>query len=292
MNNVSKNRRCLLFLPANDMHKAQKASELMVDSIVLDLEDAIPVSEKDNARQALQGILQHLVFEPECLIRINSVQSSWWQEDIKAAASFSPSGFVIPKVESAKDVIEVSNLLAEVEKEQGFNENKFVLFGLIESALGILNIREIAAAAKDHPRFQALIFGAEDYAASVGVSRSDIGTEVLFARSAVVCAAGAYHLQAIDTVFLDYHAKDALIEECLRVKNLGFTGKLAIHPSQISPIQATFSPTEAEIDEARSLIDAFDTHQQEGRGVFAWKGKMVDMPLVIQARRILDSFVF
>ena len=155
----------------------------------------------------------------------------------------------------------------------------------VETAKGILNIKEIAEADR---RLEAIIFGAEDYAASIGAVRTKEATEVLYARSAVVTACAANDLQAIDMVYIDFRDTEGLGLEAQQGAGLGFSGKQIIHPNQVAPVQEAFTPSDESIAYAQRVVNAFTASQKEGRGAFALDGRMIDMPLLKNAQKVLD----
>ena len=178
----------------------------------------------------------------------------------------------------------VSRFLAAEEGEQGWPIGAIGLLAIVETARGIMRLDEIARADR---RLVALMFGAEDLAEDLGARRTAEGWEIFYARSAVVTAAAAYGLHAIDTVFVDLQDLDGLAVACRFARQLGYRGKLAIHPQQTPVINQLFSPSTDEIVAAQELIAAFEAHQQSGRGAFVWKGKMVDMPMMRAAQNVL-----
>lgn len=155
----------------------------------------------------------------------------------------------------------------------------------VETAKGILNLKEIAEADR---RLEAIIFGAEDYAASIGATRTQEATEVLYARSAVVTACAANDLQAVDMVFIDFRDIEGLRLEAQQGAALGFSGKQIIHPNQVAAVQESFTPSDKAIEYAQRVVNAFTASQKEGKGAFALDGKMIDMPLIKNARKVLD----
>ncbi len=278
-------RRSLLFMPGDDMRKIRKGTQLAVDSIIMDLEDAVAVSQKAAARQVVAEALSTLNFDGrERLIRINPVSTSFVEADIAATIDAQPDGYVLPKVESGEQIAQIDRWLTAAETAHGWSTGVVRLLGIVETALGVMNIREIATAS---PRLDALMFGAEDLAGDIGATRTREGWEVFYARSAVVTAAAAYGKQAIDTVFVDLSDLDGLAAECAFVQRMGFVGKMAIHPRQVEVINRAFAPTAAEVAQAQRLLDAFAQHQSAGTGVFELDGKMVDMPMVRAAERVL-----
>ncbi|MCC6260653.1 MAG: hypothetical protein IT311_07295, partial [Anaerolineales bacterium] len=197
-------RRALLYMPGDNWKMITKSITLGVDSICMDMEDGAAVNKKAEARATIAKALQELDFgASEKLARINSIGSGWEQEDISAVLPYHPDGIVIPKVESYEQVEWASQIIEAAELKNGWRINSIRILIGIETAKGILNLKEIAA----HPRLDALIFGGEDFAASIGATRTKEALELLFARQAVVVACAAYDLQAIDIVTIDY--KDA-----------------------------------------------------------------------------------
>jgi len=278
-------RRALLYMPGDDRHKIEKALTLGVDCICMDMEDGVALNRKAEARRGIAQALRELDFgRSEKLARINPVNSGLENEDLQAALLFRPDGVVIPKVETLDQLQSAAEKLEAAELERGWPLGSIRLLAGVETPKAILNLKEIAS----HPRLDALIFGGEDYAASIGARRTPAALELLYARSAVVAACAAYGLQAIDMVTVDFEDLEALRREASFGAQLGYTGKQVIHPNQVAPVQAAFAPDEAAIQSARRLVQAFDAHQAEGSGAFALDGRMIDMPLVKAARSILE----
>jgi citrate lyase beta subunit len=281
-------RRALLFMPGDDRRKIEKGAGLTVDSIIMDLEDGVALNNKASARETIAAALQEINFnQTERLIRINPVNDdNGYRDDLKTTMNGHPDGYVIPKVETAEQLQIVDSLLTEAENQHQWETNSLALIAIVETALGIINLREIATAT---PRLRALAFGAEDLAGDMGAIRTPDGWEGFYARSAVVLHAKAFGLQALDTPFVDLRADDSqLLAETEQASYMGYTGKLAIHPRQVAIIQQVFTPTAAQIDRARRLIEAHDMHQANQVGVFVFEGKMVDMPMIRAAQNILD----
>jgi citrate lyase beta subunit len=178
----------------------------------------------------------------------------------------------------------VSDYLSAAEDEHNWPVNSIRLLVMIETARGVLNVGQIVQAG---PRLEALVFGAEDLASDIGAKRTRAGWEVFYARSAVVTAAAAYRLQAIDMVFVNLHDPTGLEEECRFARQLGFAGKTAVHPDQLEVINRVFAPSPEEIEQALRLMQAFEAHQAAGTGVFELDGKMVDLPMMRAAAQVL-----
>lgn len=278
-------RRAPLFMPGDSEHKIAKAAGLEVDSVVLDLEDAVTADRKAEARSVTARLLAELDFGGrERLVRINPVHGGLEEEDLEATISGRPDGYVLPKLESAESVRWASRWLAAAEETRGWEVGSIALCGLIESARGVVALREIAAA---DGRLRSLWFGAEDFCASVGATRSPEGIEVLHARAEVVVTAAAFGIQAVDTLFVDFRDDAGLRHSAEASRRFGFDGMMAIHPRQVEIIHAAFTPTPEEVAAAEHLLEAFARHTRAGRGAFSLDGRMVDMPMVRSAERVL-----
>jgi citrate lyase beta subunit len=280
-------RRTLLFMPGDSARKIEKAATLDADSVVLDLEDAVAVARKPAAREVVRDALGRVDFNGrERLVRVNDLSSGLFQDDVRATLCEQLDGYVLPKVHNLDVLRAAMRFIAECCAERDMRTTEVSILAIIESGAGILNLREIAAAGAP---LNALIFGADDYAADVGAIRTRSNTEVLFARSAVVAAAAAHQLHAIDLVFFDLRDEAGLASECQLGRQLGYTGKMVIHPAQIETANRAFSPDETEVAYARRVLDAYAEHQHAGVGAFQLDGRMVDMPIVRQARRVIDA---
>jgi citrate lyase beta subunit len=282
---IMKSRRALLYMPGSDRNKIEKATTLGVDCICMDLEDGTALNKKVEARAVIAQAIQELKFgKAERCIRINSVGSGFEQDDMVAALLARPDTIVLPKVESAEQVKWASGEIEAFELKNGLPIGGIRLLIGLETAKGVMNLREIASADK---RLDAIIFGAEDFAASIGATRSKNGWEVLYARSAVVTAAAANDLQAIDMVFIDYKDPVNLKIEAMAGAAMGFSGKQIIHPAQVAPVQEAFTPHDEAIAYAQRVVETFEQSQAEGKGAYGLDGKMIDMPLLKAAQGVL-----
>jgi len=278
-------RRALLYVPGDDRHKIEKAAALGVDCICMDMEDGVAVSRKIQARTTIARALQEVDFgKSEKLARINGVGSGLEKDDLQAVLPHRPDGIVVPKLEELRQIQWASDAIEAAELQNGWPVNSIRLLVDVETARGILNTKEIAS----HPRLDALIFGGEDFAASVGAIRTAEAVELLYARQSVLTAAAAFGLQAIDMVAIDFKDLEALRREAEFGAGLGYSGKQIIHPAQVEPVQSAFTPGAEAIAYARRLVDAFDASKNEGKGAFALDGRMIDMPLVKNAQKVLD----
>lgn len=279
-------RRALLYMPGDDRRKIEKATTLGVDSVCMDMEDGVAIHQKAEARAVIAQAMRELDFgRSERCIRINSVGSGFEKYDLAAAVATDPDAVVVPKVESGSQVRAISDYIEMYERSARKTLGGIRMLVGVETAKGILNLKEIAEADR---RLEAIIFGAEDYAASIGATRTKDATEVLYARSAVVTACAAHDLQAIDMVYIDFRDVEGLRAEAEQGARLGFSGKQIIHPNQVAPVQEAFTPSDEAIAYAQRVVDAFSASQREGRGAFALDGKMIDMPLLKNAQKVLD----
>ena len=277
-------RRALLYMPGDNWKMINKSVTLGVDSICMDMEDGTAVNKKAEAREMIAKALKELDFgSSEKLARINSVGSGWEKDDIDAVLPYHPDGIVIPKVESYEQVEWAGKIIEDAELKNGWKVNSIrVLIG-VETAKGILNLKEIAA----HPRLDAVIFGGEDFAASIGAVRTKDAVELLYARQAVIVACAANDIQPIDIVTIDYKDLEALKAEAEFGARIGFSGKQVIHPNQIPVVQEAFTPSDEAIAYARRIVETFKASQKEGKGAYSLDGKMIDMPLLRNAEKVL-----
>jgi len=272
-------------MPGDDWKKITKALTLGVDCICMDMEDGVALNRKAEARATIARALQELDFgTSERLARINAVGSGLEKDDIQAMLPYRPDGIVIPKVESLEQIRWGSEIIESAELTNGWPINSVRMLVGVETAKGILNLKEIAS----HPRLDGIIFGGEDFAASIGAKRSESAIELLYARQAVVTACAAYGLQAIDIVTIDFKDSEKVRREAEFGARLGYSGKQIIHPNQVAPVQEAFTPDDESIAHARRLVDAFESHQKEGKGAFALDGQMIDMPLLKNAQKVLE----
>ena len=279
-------RRALLYMPGDDRRKIEKATSLGVDCICMDMEDGVAINKKAEARAVIAQAMRELDFRrSERCIRINSVGSGMEKDDLAAALATNPDAIVVPKIESAEQVKWVSEHIETYELSSNRSIGGIRLLVGVETAKGIMNLRAIAEADK---RLEAVIFGGEDFAASVGALRTKAATELLYARQAVVTACAANDLQAIDIVYIDFKDLEGLRVEAEQGAGFGFSGKQIIHPNQVSVVQEAFTPSGSAIEYAKRIVESFESSQKEGRGAYALDGRMIDMPLLKNAQKVLE----
>lgn len=274
-------RRSILFSPGDEPELLRKAPRAGADTVVLDLEDAVAPDAKQEAREAVADVLTDPAFDPDCevCLRVNP-DPAVADADLDVVFADNPriDAVMLPKVESADDVAVLESLLAD----HGVADIPIIV--LCESAAGVLHAEAIAAS----DSVVAVAFGAEDLSADIGASRTEEGTEVLYAREHVVLAAAAADVEAIDTVFTDIEATARLREETEFALELGFDGKMCIHPAQVPVVNDSFTPAPDRIAWAQRVLDAAAEHDMEGVGVFRVEGEMIDAPLVSRAEQIRE----
>jgi citrate lyase subunit beta/citryl-CoA lyase len=272
-------RRSLLFSPGDRPEMMRKGPGSGADVVILDLEDAVAPDRKAEAREAVAEVLSDPEFDPDCevCVRVNA-DPTVADEDARVALSGNPvDSVMLPKAESAED----AETLAEILVERGVDAP---LLAICESAAGVLHAEAIAAA----DPVDALAFGAEDFSADVGATRTAEGTEVLYAREHVVLAASAAGIDAIDTLHTDIEDTEGLAEETAFVLELGYDGKICIHPSQVPVVNEAFTPPTERVEWARRVLEAAEEAERAGRGVFRVDGEMVDAPLIGRAEAVRE----
>lgn len=282
-------RRSILSVPAGDARKVGKALTGDADEIVLDLEDAVAVSEKDSARASLVATLSALDQHPTPLltVRVNAPGSPWCHLDLLALAALPrpPASVVVPKVESAGDLAFVDRLLGGAEAALDA-PTRIPVQALIETATGLERVREIAGSSG---RLASLVLGYADLAASLGMTASPADRLELWlpAQQALLVAARSAGIQAIDGPHLGVGVDELFTRGVARARDLGFDGKWAIHPGQLRAIEAAFTPSQGEVAAAREVLAALDRAAEAGAGAVALNGQMLDEAVAAAARRVL-----
>lgn len=295
---ADRRRRACLVVPGASPRKIARAAETVVDEVVIDLEDAVPTHEKtDASRRAVAEAIQGLPWRATTIaVRVNAPSTPWFADDLRSVvlgAGPRLGCVTLPKVESADEVRLVADQLAELERDADADRDRQICIeAIIETALGVVRVDEIAAAS---PRLEALIFGAGDYAASLGLPLGDIGAiatdypgdEWQYPRARIAVAAHAFGLEPIDGPYGRFTDLDGLAESAARARRLGFTGKWAIHPDQVQVLQEAFSPSPDELERAERILMALGTSDAAGLGVVSVDGAMVDDANRRWARRVV-----
>jgi citrate lyase subunit beta/citryl-CoA lyase len=280
-------RRSMLFLPGNTPNIIQNGDALLSDAVILDLEDAVAPDQKDAARILVRNALKYLDFSKvEVIVRINSVDTAFWKRDLDELMPLRPSLIMPPKTSCAQDVLTVDAYMSELEDKLGYSRNTVRLIPLIETALGVENAYQIAAASG---RVAALFLGGEDLTADLRCKRTKAGAEIEYARSRMVCAARAANVDVYDTPFTDVNDDEGIRVDAEKAKSLGFTGKSAISPRHVPVINEVFSPSQKDIDYAYEVMEAIRLAKEQGRGAVALRGKMIDAPIVNRAKQTIEA---
>ncbi len=277
--------RTMLFVPGNREKWLERARTVPADALILDLEDSVPPAEKENARKMVAAWINGLATgDRQVWVRVNALTTPYAEEDIRVVVTRDLSGILLPKSESASDVIRLGELLARAEKAAGLGEGTVGVLPLVETPKGIINAYEIASAS---PRVRGITFGAEDYALEMGVNRTKEGAEIQYPRMALGVACRAAGVLAIDCVYTDVRDIEGLVRETKMAAQLGFQGKLVIHPDQVEPVNRVFVPSDEELARAKRVVAAFEAAVAEGKASTAVDGKMVDSPVAARARNVL-----
>jgi len=274
-------RRSVLYMPGSNARALEKGRDLPADCLILDLEDAVAPEAKLQARDAVVKALQKGFGEREVLVRINGLDTRWWVEDINAAAAVRPDGVLVPKVSSPRQLQDLAARLVDMGTDPHVR-----VWAMMETPLAMLNVPDIAAAALDsETRLAGFVMGTNDLA-------KDTRAHLVSGRAPMVpwlmncvAAARAYGLDILDGVYNDIGDADGFAAECRQARDFGFDGKTLIHPRQIEPCNAAFSPSVEEVETARKIIAAFDLPENENKGVLQVDGRMVERLHAEMARR-------
>ncbi len=284
----SKPIRSALFVPGTRLDRVPKALATDADVVIIDLEDAVSPKLKDKARSEVVQLLMTTKHE-NLVVRVNGTETKYFDADISAIVGTGVLLVIVPKVETALDIELINTALLKAEDSRKIDRGSTPVIALIESAAGVENISEITKAETIPSRLYTVAFGAADYTLDMGIEMTPDGTELLYARSRLPIACKAAGLAPpLDTPFmLDLKDLDALQKDVSAAKQLGFQGKLCIHPNQVAIVNQTFSPTPEKIEWAKKIVEAFEEAESAGQSALQIDGKFVDTPVVMQARRIL-----
>ena len=277
--------RSMLFLPGNTPNIIINGAILGADAVILDLEDAVAPAEKDSARILVRNAIRYMGFGAcDVIVRINAIDTPFWQKDLDAVIPQKPAMIMPPKVSCAQDVLAVDAYISRLEEKLGLEKNTIALIPLIETALGVENAFAIASATK---RVKAIFLGGEDLTADLHCKRTKEGNEINYARCRMVCAARAAGIEVYDTPFTDVNDDEGIYTDAQYAKSLGFTGKSAISPRHVNAINEVFSPSQKDIDYAYEVMEAIRVAKEQGKGAVALRGKMIDAPIVARAQQTI-----
>ncbi|MFD2925614.1 HpcH/HpaI aldolase/citrate lyase family protein [Halobacillus naozhouensis] len=282
--------RSYLFVPARQLSMIRKAIQSEADCIIIDLEDAVVTAEKESAREIMIYTLQELKGAKPIYVRINDTSTPFWEEDITSSILNGASGVVVPKSESKEQMIHlcerVVKWLSSENAAYADGTSPFDVIPLIETAKGVQHVDEIAGA---HSFISNLAFGSIDYSLDIGCELTPEGKELIYPLSKIVVASRAAEIGGpIDAVYPDLSNHTGLVEEAKRSKNLGFKGKLIIHPKQLEAVNQLFAPSEREVQQAREIVDEFEKAELSGKASITVDGRLVDYPVYKKAKEIVS----
>lgn len=275
-------RRSVLYMPGSKERALEKGKELQTDAIIFDLEDAVAPDMKEMARQQVVAAISAGGYgNRELVIRVNGIDTPWFEEDIKAAASADPDAILVPKVSSGEEVELVRQKLIAHGAKAGID-----LWAMMETPLAMLQAKEIAAAgpAESH-RLAAFVMGTNDLAKETGAALTPGRLPMLSWLSTCVAAGRAFGIDIIDGVYNDFKNEEGFKKECEEGRDLGMDGKTLIHPAQLAPSNEVFSPSEDAVEWARKIIEAFEQPENQGKGAITVEGKMVELLHAEMAKR-------
>lgn len=277
--------RSLIFVPGNQPRMLERALEFKADVIMVDLEDSVPPGEKAAARDTSREWLPRLAATGRrVMARVNALETGLARDELEALVGLHLSGVSIGKSRRIWDLQDVDGIIGGLESAAGLPSGQVRLIPWIENSRAVLTCLELASCS---PRIEAIAFGAEDYTDDMGVQRTDTGEELEFARATVAVAARAAGIGSLDTPFVQFRDPDGFRRDIEISRRLGYTGRFAIHPSQIDIINECFGPSVEEVEYARRVVEAWDEAEAEGRGSLSLDGRMVDVPVVKRAMNLL-----
>ena len=291
------NPRTLLFVPGNQPKMLFKAATFETKWLIPDLEDSVPAGEKVAAREIVAENIPALAKAGKLLApRVNSMSSGLAEDDINAVISNDIVGISIGKIGNVEELDQLEQIVSKAEERAGVPIGHTTILPWLETAEAVINAYQIC---KSSERIKRTAFGAEDFSADMGISRTVDATEttsstaaepgLAYPRSAVAIAARAAGVHALDTPYTKFSDLEGLRAEALLAKSIGYKGKLAIHPAQVEIIESVFMPTKAEIERARRVLTIAAEAEAEGRGSISLDGEMIDMPVILRARNVLQD---
>lgn len=276
----------MLYIPGNNPAMLQQGGVYGADSLLLDLEDAVALNQKDSARILVRNMLKNINFyDTEVCVRVNHLDTPFGLEDLEEIVPLQPDAIRYPKTETVEELDKLIKIIEAIEDKHNLPHNKMTIHAMIETALGVQNVFRIA---KYSNRVDAITIGGQDLTADMNIKSTKDGSGIDLARKMIVMAAKANKIDAIDTVFVDVNDEEGLRKDAEYAKQIGFTGKAVINPRQIDIIHDVYMPTEEEIRKAYRIMKEFNKNKKAGIGVFAIDGKMIDAPVMARAAHILE----
>ena len=277
--------RSLIFVPGNRPNMLERALGFNADVVMVDLEDSVPPAEKVNAREVAREWIPRLrQAGRRVMFRANALDTGLTRDELEALICPDLYGVSVGKAESPDEVLDSDQLIGVTEAAAGLEPGSIKFIPWIENARAVMTAGQIAMCSD---RIIAVAFGSEDYADDMSLERSDTGEEVYYGRAVVPVAARAARVAALDAPFVRFREPDALEQDAGMARQLGYTGKFAIHPAQIEVINKVFSPSEEELAYARKVVEAWNRAEAEGRGSADLDGRMIDVPVIKRAQNLL-----
>ena len=279
-------RRSLLYMPGSSMKMLQKAVTLRPDAVILDLEDAVSIPEKELARsQVVEMLPQIKASGKEVLVRVNGMDTPWGVEDLQAVVPCRPDAVVLPKA-NRQYILTADCVISMLERKYHLPENSIGMVPLFETTEAIVTGYEILGLCR---RINGVQFGAEDLTKEMEIPRTSAGEEIRYAREQLIFAARARGVDSLDTPYTDVKNLEGLERDVAGAKAMGFTGKTCIHPAHIETINRLFTPTEEEVARARGIVAAMEEAVAQGKGACMYENKMVDAPVAERARKVVEK---
>jgi len=276
----------MLYIPGNNPAMLQQGGIYGADSLLLDLEDAVALNQKDSARILVRNMLKSIDFYgTEVCVRVNHLDTPFGLEDLEEIVPLQPDAIRYPKTETVEELERLIQIIEAIEDKHNLPHNKMTIHAMIETALGVQNVFRIAKYSK---RVDAITIGGQDLTADMNIKSTKDGSGIDLARKMIVMAAKANKIDAIDTVFVDVNDEEGLRKDTEYAKQIGFTGKAVINPRQIDVIHDVYMPTDDEIRKAYRIMKEFKKNKEAGIGVFAIDGKMIDAPVMARAAHVLE----
>lgn len=281
----NKKRRSMLYIPGNNPAMLQQGGVYGADAVLLDLEDAVALNQKDAARILVRNMLKYVdYYNAEVSVRINALNTPFGIYDLETIVPLQPDSLRIPKTETVEELEQLIRVIEAIEDKHALPHDKMTLHIMIETALGVQNVFDLAKFSK---RVDAITIGGQDLTADMNIESTKDNAGIDLARKQIIMAAKANGIDAMDTVYIDVDDHEGLRKDTEYAKKIGFTGKAVINPRQIEVIHEVYKPTGDEIRKALKIYKAFIKNKKEGIGVFAVDGKMIDKPVMKRAEHVL-----
>lgn len=276
----------MLYIPGNNPAMLLHGGIYGADSLLLDLEDAVALNQKDAARILVRNMIQKVDYgDAEICVRVNHLDTPFGLEDLKTIVPLQPDAIRYPKTETVEELKKLISIVEDIEDQHGLPHDKMTIHIMIETALGVQNVFDIASFSK---RVDAITIGGQDLTADMNIKGTNNSSGIDLARKMIVMAAKANRISAIDTVYANVDDEEGLRKETAYIKDIGFSGKAVINPRQIDVIHEIYTPTDEEIRKAYRVVKEFNKSKANGIGVFAIDGKMIDAPVVTRAKYVLE----